>query len=157
MHFGFVLDLPDIDLLNADLLDQRYTHLDLFVSKMSWRRLQDMSSRRFHDISWRRVPDLSSKRLKDQQMFAGILPPWDSTAVFGNAIVNAVLCWFYDDKKYRRKGFHLCGLSFQVSQCCWNNFYGSRNEGRLWNENLMGFSRIFFHCTLEWLHPMFLL
>ena len=29
MHFGFALDLSDIDLLNIDLLDQRYTHLDL--------------------------------------------------------------------------------------------------------------------------------
>ena len=45
MHFGFALDLSDIDLLNVDLLDQRYTHLDLFVSKTSCRRLQDMSSR----------------------------------------------------------------------------------------------------------------
>ena len=54
MHFGFALDLSDIDLLNVDLLDQRYTHLDLFVSKTSWRRLQrnnfsssKTSSRRF--------------------------------------------------------------------------------------------------------------
>ena len=30
-------------MLNVDLLDQRYAHLDLFVSKTSWRRLQDMS------------------------------------------------------------------------------------------------------------------
>ena len=36
MHFGFSLDLSDIDLLNVDLLD----HLDLFVFKTSWRRLQ---------------------------------------------------------------------------------------------------------------------
>ena len=50
MHFGFALDLSDIDLLNVDLLDQRYTHLDLFVSKTSWRRLQDMSSRRLEDV-----------------------------------------------------------------------------------------------------------
>ena len=35
MHFGFALDLSDIDLLNVDLLDQSYTHLDLFVSKTS--------------------------------------------------------------------------------------------------------------------------
>ena len=55
MHFGFALDLSDIDLLNADLLDQRYTHLDLFVSKTSWRRLQDMSSRRLQDMSSRRL------------------------------------------------------------------------------------------------------
>ena len=29
MKFRFPLDLPDTDLLNIDLLDQRYTHLDL--------------------------------------------------------------------------------------------------------------------------------
>ena len=29
MHFRFALDLPDIELLNIDLLDQRYIHLDL--------------------------------------------------------------------------------------------------------------------------------
>ena len=28
MHFQFAWDLLDIDLLNIDLLDQRYTHLD---------------------------------------------------------------------------------------------------------------------------------
>ena len=55
MHFWFDVDLSDIDLLNVDLLEQRYAHLDLFVSKTSWRRLQDISSR----------------RLEDQQMFAG--------------------------------------------------------------------------------------
>ena len=65
MHFGFALDLSDIDLLNVDLLDQRYTHLDLFVSKTSWRRLQDMSSRRLQDMSSRRLQDMSSRRLQD--------------------------------------------------------------------------------------------
>ena len=92
--------MPDIDLLNIDLLDQRCAHLDLFVSKMSWRHLQDMSSRRIQDMSWRhlqdmssrrlqymssrrfarflqdifarRLQDMSSRRLEDQQMFAGI-------------------------------------------------------------------------------------
>ena len=54
MHFGFTLDLSDIDLLSVDLLDQRYTHLDLFVSKTSWRRLQDMSSK----TSWRCLQDV---------------------------------------------------------------------------------------------------
>ena len=88
MHFGFALDLPDIDLLNIDLLDQRCAHLDLSVSKMSWRHLQDMSSRRLQDMSSRhlqdmssrrlqdmssrRLQDMSSRRLEDQQMFAGI-------------------------------------------------------------------------------------
>ena len=57
MHFGFALELSDIDLWNIDLLD---THLDLlgtdipsilFVSIVSSRRLQDMSSRHLQDIS----------------------------------------------------------------------------------------------------------
>ena len=26
---------------------------------------------------------------------------------------------FWRQKKCRRKGFHICGLSFQVLQCCW--------------------------------------
>ena len=64
MHFGFALDLSDIDLLNVDLLDQRYTHLDLFVSKTSWRRLQDMSSRRLQDMSSRRLQDMSLRCLQ---------------------------------------------------------------------------------------------
>ena len=65
MHFGFALDLSDIDLLNVDLLDPKYTHLDLFVSKTSWRRLQDMSSRRLQDMSSRHLQDMSSRRLQD--------------------------------------------------------------------------------------------
>ena len=49
-----------------------------------------------------------------------LFQPWESAAAFGNAVVNAVLCWFYDSKKKcRRKGFHICGLSFQVLQRCW--------------------------------------
>ena len=48
MHFGFALDLSD--LLNADLLDQRYAHLDLLVSKTSLSRLQDVFSRRLQDV-----------------------------------------------------------------------------------------------------------
>ena len=27
------------------------------------------------------------------------LQPWELAVAFGNAIVNAALCWFYDDKK----------------------------------------------------------
>ena len=65
MHFGFALDLSDKDLLNIDLLDQRYTHLYLFVSKRSWRRLQDMSSRRLQHMSSRSLQGMPSKRLED--------------------------------------------------------------------------------------------
>ena len=63
-HFGFALDLSDIDLWNIDLSD---THVDLldtditsknFVSlqrkivtlKTCWRRLQDISWRRLQDV-----------------------------------------------------------------------------------------------------------
>ena len=73
MHFGFALALSDIDLLNIDLLDQRYPHLGLLdtdissthllISKMSSRRLQrnnlsssKTSSRCLEDIlktSWK--------------------------------------------------------------------------------------------------------
>ena len=38
MHFGFALDLSDIDLFNTDLLDQRYTRLYLVFP----RRLDDV-------------------------------------------------------------------------------------------------------------------
>ena len=27
---------------------------------------------------------------------------WESAAAFGNAVVNAVLCWFYDGKKKKK-------------------------------------------------------
>ena len=45
MHFGFALDLSDRDSLNVDLLDQRYTHLDLFEDV--FKTFCEMSSRRF--------------------------------------------------------------------------------------------------------------
>ena len=73
MHFGFVLDLSDIDLLNVDLLDQRYTHLDLSVSKTSWRSLQDMSSKRLQDMSSRRRQDMSWRRLEDISCLEDVL------------------------------------------------------------------------------------
>ena len=73
MYFGFALDLSDRDLLNIDLLNQRYTHLDLldtdipskhFVSLQDvWKTsssLQDMSSRPLQDMSSRRLQDMSS-------------------------------------------------------------------------------------------------
>ena len=28
-----------------------------------------------------------------------LFQPWELAAAFGNAVVNAVLCWFYDGKK----------------------------------------------------------
>ena len=31
--------------------------------------------------------------------------PWESVAAFGNAVVNAALCWFYDGKKMPSQRF----------------------------------------------------
>ena len=93
MHFGFALELSDIDLWNTDLLD---THLDLLspdkytdipskyffclhkIFKMSWRHVFKTSSRRVFKTSSRRLQrdnfsssKMSSRGLQDQQMFAG--------------------------------------------------------------------------------------
>ena len=76
MHFGFALELSDIDLLNTDLLDTHLYLLNpkisihispvsiLFVSIKSLRGLQDMSSRHLQDISSRRLRDMPSRRLE---------------------------------------------------------------------------------------------
>ena len=45
MHFGFALELSEIDLWNIDLLDTDIPSI-LFVSIIPSRHLQDMSSRR---------------------------------------------------------------------------------------------------------------
>ena len=56
MHFAFALDSSDMDLLNIDLLDQRYTHLDLldtYISGKHFLFLQDVlktSSSRLEDV-----------------------------------------------------------------------------------------------------------
>ena len=93
MHFGFALELSDIDVWNIDLLD---THLYLLspdkyadipskhfvclhnifkkssrhvsrtcLQDMSSRHLQDMSSRRLQNMSSRRLQEMSSRRLQD--------------------------------------------------------------------------------------------
>ena len=70
MHFGFALDMSDIDLRNINLFD---THLDLLDKDIS-KRFQDMSSRCLQDVfktSSRHVFETSWIRLGDQQMFAG--------------------------------------------------------------------------------------
>ena len=78
MHFGFALDSSDTDLLNKDLLDQRYTNLDLLdtgipgkhfvclqdVLKTSSRGLQNTSSRRLQDMSSRHVSKTSWRRFQ---------------------------------------------------------------------------------------------
>ena len=70
MHFGFPLELSDIDLWNTGLSD---THLDLFSSD----KYADIPSKYFvclHKIfkrSSRHVFKTSWRRLQYQQMFAG--------------------------------------------------------------------------------------
>ena len=63
MHFGFALELSNIDLLDTylDLLDTDIPSIFL-VSIMSSRRLQEMSSRRLQEMSSRRLQDMSSTR-----------------------------------------------------------------------------------------------
>ena len=77
MHFGFALDLSYIDLLNIDLLHERYTHLDLLdtdipskhfvcllnVLKTSSRHVFKTSSRYVFKTSSRHVFKTSSRRL----------------------------------------------------------------------------------------------
>ena len=77
MHYGFALELSDIDLWNADLLDTHFGLLNseisiqispvsiLFVSIKSLKGLQDMSSRHLQDMSSRHLQDMSSRRLQD--------------------------------------------------------------------------------------------
>ena len=62
MHFGFALELPDIDLWNIDFLD---IHLDLLYTDVFKTCLQDMYSRRLQDMYSRRLQDMSSTRLQD--------------------------------------------------------------------------------------------
>ena len=83
MHFGFALELSNVDLLNIDLLD---THLDLldtdilskyfaclhnvfkvssrYVFKTSWRHVLKTFSRRIFKTSSRRIFKTSSRRLQ---------------------------------------------------------------------------------------------
>ena len=84
MSFGFALELPNVDLLNIDLID---THLDLLdtdipskycdclhnvfktssrhVFKTSSRHVSKTSSRHVSKTSSRHVLDMSSRRLQD--------------------------------------------------------------------------------------------
>ena len=100
MHFGFALELTDIDLWNTDLLD---THLDFLsrdkytdipsnyfvclhkIFKRSWRHVFKTSSRRFQRNNFsssktssrrlgkRKIVTLKTcwRRLQDQQIFPG--------------------------------------------------------------------------------------
>ena len=60
MHFGFALELSNVDLLNIDLLDTRLDLLDT-----------DIPSKYFACLH--NVFKTSSRRLQDQHMFAGLL------------------------------------------------------------------------------------
>ena len=101
MHFGFALELSDIDLWNTDLLD---THLGLlnpeisiqispvsilFVSIKSLRGLQDMSSRRLEDVFSVTIFRLP-RRLKDvlQEVFKT-----SSRRLGRRKIVTLKTCW----------------------------------------------------------------
>ena len=80
-HFGFALDLSDIDLWNIDLLD---THLDLLdtditskhfvclqdILKSSWRYVFQTSSRHVLKTSWRRLQhnNFSSSKRSSRQL-----------------------------------------------------------------------------------------
>ena len=108
MYFGLALDLSDVDLLNVDLLDQRYTHLDLFVSKTSCRRLQDISTRRLQDMSSRRLQDMSSSRLQDVLEDEKLLrwrhvedvfkTSWKPTNVCWEVFVYYFICLFFFER-----------------------------------------------------------
>ena len=77
MHFGFALELSDIDLWNTDLLDTHSGLLNpeiniqispvsiLFASIKSLRGPQDMSSRHLQDMSSRHVFKTYSRHLQD--------------------------------------------------------------------------------------------
>ena len=70
MYFGFALDLSYKDLLNIDLLHERYTHLDLLDTDIPSKHfvcLLDVLKTCLQDAFKR-----SSRSLEDQQMFAGI-------------------------------------------------------------------------------------
>ena len=45
--------------------------------------------------------------------FLEFLQSWESAAAVGNAVVNAVLCWIYDDKKIAIERFSIPGLCFK--------------------------------------------
>ena len=67
MHFGFALELWDIDLWNIDMLD---THLDLLDTNVpskyfvSFHSVFKTSSRYAFQTSWRQVFKTSSRRLQ---------------------------------------------------------------------------------------------
>ena len=101
MHFEFALDLSDIHLLNVDLLDQRYTHLDLFFSKTSWRRLQDLSSGCLQDMSSRRLQGMSPRRLRKTS--SRRLGKMSSRRLGRRKIVTLKTCWRrLQDMSWRR-------------------------------------------------------
>ena len=133
MHFGFALDLSDIDLLNVDLLDQRYTHLDLFEDV--FKTFCEMSSRRFQrrkivtlKTCWRRLQDMSWRRLEDQQMFAGITPisvSWEIVyeKSYGNYRIRYVKKRLRHICLYSRKVGNQQNLSLFMQKWWFRKFY----------------------------------
>ena len=67
MHFGFAIDLSDIDLWNIDLLDTPLDLLDIDITSKNFVCLPDVfktSSRRLQDMSSRCLQDMSSRHLQ---------------------------------------------------------------------------------------------
>ena len=64
MHFGFALDLSDIDLWNIDMLDTYLFLLDTDIPSKYFACLQTSS---------RRLQDMSSRSPKDRQMLVEML------------------------------------------------------------------------------------
>ena len=109
MHFGFALELSDIDLWNTDLLDTRLGLLNpeisiqispvsiLFVSIKSLRGLQDMSSRRLQDMSSRRLQrnNFSSSKTSSRRLARGLENVFKTSSrrLGRRKIVTLKTCW----------------------------------------------------------------
>ena len=101
MHFRFALDSSDIDLLNIDLLDQRYTHLDLLdtdipskhfvcfqdVLKTSSRHVFKTSSRYVFKTSSRHVFKTSSRRLQ-RNNFSSSKTSWKTKNYYAKDVLE---------------------------------------------------------------------
>ena len=141
MHFGFTLDLSDIDLLNVDLLDQRYTHLYLFVSKTSWRSFQDMSSRRLQDMFSRRLEDVFSvtifrlpRRLQDvfRDVFKAFSRRLQEILKTSWKTKNC-----YAEYVLKTSSRHVLKTSWRPTNVCWGRaFIGRQAESLLISPNI---------------------
>ena len=128
-HFGFALDLSDIDLWNIDLLDTHLDLLDTDITSKNFVCLRDVFktfSRYVFQTSSRQVfktclqyvlkkssalqyfvfQDVlktSSRSLEDQQMFAGGVRSW-----FIGLLYCILWPWSQESDKYISKSFVFC-------------------------------------------------